>query len=223
MLSNVQCHRYLYPHHSIENTGPYNWKHRWNQTVSNHPIHQHGHTNFWYLCFLKEFILISKNVAIMCGMYIINGVHRPKPRSSGGNTSSSTQVSALIPRPAFNWMERMCQRHGSNQNSHPPDLVRKPSYNQFIHNHISSRWVFGIKYFKLRNFAIECSFATLDRGSIMARIHRWSMMVYDSLQAEFMETKYNSHIHMNGTSVFGKIVVNIFKSINNNNQIFWRL
>ena len=28
----------------------------------------------------------------------------------------------------------------------------------------------------------------------MARIHRWSMMIYGSLQAEFMETKYNSHI-----------------------------
>ena len=26
----------------------------------------------------------------------------------------------------------------------------------------------------------------------MARIHRWSVMIYGSLQAEFMETKYNS-------------------------------
>ena len=49
------------------------------------------------------------------------------------------------------------------------------------------------------------------------------MMIYGSLQAEFMETKYNSHIHEYGTSVFGKIVVNISKSINNNNQIFRRL
>ena len=45
----------------------------------------------------KEFILISKNVAIMCGMYIINGGHGPEPKSSGGNTSSNQQVSALIP------------------------------------------------------------------------------------------------------------------------------
>ena len=29
----------------------------------------------------------------------------------------------------------MCQRHGSNQNSHPPVLVRKPLCNQFIHYH----------------------------------------------------------------------------------------
>ena len=57
----------------------------------------------------------------------------------------------------------------------------------------------------------------------MARIHRWSMMIYGSLQAEFMETKCNSHIHGYGTSAFGKIVVNIFKLINNNNQIFRRL
>ena len=49
------------------------------------------------------------------------------------------------------------------------------------------------------------------------------MMIYGSMQAEFMETKYNSHIHRYGTSIFGKIVVNISKSINNNNQIFWRL
>ena len=61
----------------------------------------------------------------MCGMYIINGVHGPELRSSGGNISSNPQVSALIPRPAFNGMERMCQRHGGNPNSHPPVLVQK--------------------------------------------------------------------------------------------------
>ena len=157
---------------------------------------------------------------------MINGVHGPEPRSSGGNTSSNPQVSALIPRPAFNGMERMCQRHGSNQNSHPPVLVRKPLCNQFIHYHISSRRVSGINRFKLCNFAviaIECSSATVYRGSIMARIHRWSVMIYGSLQAEFMETKYNSHIHGYGTYVFGKIAVNKSKSINNNNQIIRRL
>ena len=36
----------------------------------------------------------------------------------------------------------------------------------------------------------------------MPRIHRWSVMIYGSLQAEFTETKYNSHIHGYGTSVF---------------------
>ena len=161
----------------------------------------------------------------MCGMYIINGVHGPEPRSSGGNTSSNPQVSALIPRPAFNGMERVCQRHRSNQNSHPPVLVRKPC-TQFIHYHISSTGVFSINRFKLRNFAvcaIECSFATVYRGRIMARIHRLSVMIYGILQAEFMETKYNSHIHGYGTSVYGKIVVDISQSINNNKQIFRRL
>ena len=49
------------------------------------------------------------------------------------------------------------------------------------------------------------------------------MMIYGSLQAEFMETKYNSHIHWYGTPVFGKIVVYISKPINNNNQVLWRL
>ena len=57
----------------------------------------------------------------------------------------------------------------------------------------------------------------------MARIHNWSVMIYGSLQAEFMETKYNGHIHMNGTPIFGKIVVYVSKPINNNNQILWKL
>ena len=85
-----------------------------------------------------------------------------------------------------------------NQNSHPPVLVRKPLCNQLIHYCLSSREVFSTSHFKIRNFsviAIECSFATVDKGRIMARIHRWSVMIYGSLQAEFMETKYNSHIH----------------------------
>ena len=105
-------------------------------------------------------------------------------------------------------------------------LVRKPLYSHFIHYHISSRGDFGINHFKLRNFTvvvIECSFATVDRGSIMARIHRWPVMNYGSLQAEFMETMYNSHILKYGTSIFGKIVVNISRLINNKRQIFWGL
>ena len=123
-----------------------------------------------------------------------------------------------------NGMERMCQCHGSIQNSHPPVLVQKRLCNQFIHNHISSRGFFGINHFKLRNFAVVVIywvfFVPVDRGSIMARIHRRSVMIYGSLQAEFMETKCNSDIHRYGTPIFGKIVVNISKPINNNNQIF---
>ena len=143
----------------------------------------------------------------------------------GENTSSNPQISALIPRPAFNGMERMCQRHGSNQNSHPPVLDRKPLCNQPIRYHTSSRRVFGINRFKFCNStvtAIKCSFATVYRGSIMARTHKWSVTIYGSLQTEPMETKHNSHTHGYGTSAFGKFVVNIFKSINNSNQIFRR-
>ena len=109
---------------------------------------------FSYVCLLERVYLISKNAAIMCGMYIIKEYTGPEPRSSGGNTSSKPQVSALIPRPALNEMERMCQRYVSNQNSNPRVLVRKPLCNQFIHYHISSRGVFGINRFKLRNFAV---------------------------------------------------------------------
>ena len=35
--------------------------------------------------------------------------------SSGGNISSNPQVSAPVPRPVVNGMERMCQRHGSDK------------------------------------------------------------------------------------------------------------
>ena len=69
--------------------------------------------------------------------------------------------------------------------------------NQFIDYYICSRGVFCINHIKLRNFVvitIECSIAPVDRGSIMTRIYRWSMMVYSSLQAEFMVTKYDGHI-----------------------------
>ena len=48
-------------------------------------------------------------------------------------------------------------------------------------------------------------------------------MIYGSLQAEFMDTKDSSRIHMYGTSIFGKVVIGISKPINNNNQILWRL
>ena len=39
------------------------------------------------------------------------------------------------------------------------------------------------------------------------------MMVYSSLQAEFMVTKYDGHIHRYGALVFGKLVIYVSKSI----------
>ena len=81
-------------------------------TVSNHPLHEDGHTSFWYVCLLERVYFDYQECCynVWYVWYIIHGVHRPKPRSSGGNTSSNPLVSALIPRPAFNGMERMCQR-----------------------------------------------------------------------------------------------------------------
>ena len=49
------------------------------------------------------------------------------------------------------------------------------------------------------------------------------MMIYGSLQTEFMETKHNSYIHRYRTPIFGNIFVNVSEPINNNNQILWRL
>ena len=48
----------------------------------------------------------------MYSMDTINGVHGQEPRSSERNTSSNPQVSALIPRRAFNGMEGISQDHG---------------------------------------------------------------------------------------------------------------
>ena len=48
-------------------------------------------------------------------------------------------------------------------------------------------------------------------------------MIYDSLHAEFMETKDNGHIHRYGTPISDEIVVHVSKSINNDNQILWSL
>ena len=45
------------------------------------------------------------------------------------------------------------------------------------------------------------------------------MMVYSSLQAEFMVTKYDGHIHRYGALVFGKLVIYVSKSIDNNNWL----
>ena len=56
----------------------------------------------------------------------------------------------------------------------------------------------------------------------MARIRRWSVIIYGSIQAAFMENRYNGHIHSYGTHIFGKIVVYVSKPINNNNKIFRR-
>ena len=43
------------------------------------------------------------------------------------------------------------------------------------------------------------------------------MMTYGSMQAEFMETKYNGHIHRFGIPIIGNIVVYVSKPINNDN------
>ena len=67
----------------------------------------------------------------------------------------------------------------------------------------------------------QCFFTVVDRWSIMTRIHWRSVMVYGSLQAEFMGTKGDGH--WCGTHIFGDIIVHIFEPINNDNQIPWRL
>ena len=104
---------------------------------------------------------------------------RVESRSSGGKTLSNPQVSVLIPRDTSNGTERVCQRHGTNKNSHPPALVQKTSCNQLLFYCVRSKWGFDISYLKLRNLDVVAIdfLATVDRASIMPKIHRWSVMI----------------------------------------------
>ena len=51
--------------------------------VSNQPIglHQHGHTNFWYVCLLEKYISISKNAAIMYNVWYVNNIWSARART----------------------------------------------------------------------------------------------------------------------------------------------
>ena len=57
----------------------------------------------------------------------------------------------------------------------------------------------------------------------MTGINRWSMMIYNSLQAKFKGTKPNGRIQRYGASIFGDIIINVSKSINKEKRVFWRL
>ena len=54
-------------------------------------------------------------------------------------------------------------------------------------------------------------------------LDRWSVVIYDSLQTEFMETKHNDFIYRYGAPVFGNTVVYIIIPINGDNQILRKL
>ena len=62
---------------------------------------------------------------------MIDWVYGPEPRSSGGNTSSNPQISALIARPVSNGMEGYVNAMGVITLASPV-LVQKPLRNQFI-------------------------------------------------------------------------------------------
>ena len=67
------------------------------------------------------------------------------------------------------------------------------------------------------------AFATIIRGSIMSKTHKWTVIIYGSPRAELMETRYNDHIHMYGRLISGNIIAYVTKVIENNNQILWKL
>ena len=60
-----------------------------------------------------------------------------------------------------------------------------------------------------------------DTGSLMTRIHKWSIVIYGSLEAKFIEIDHGGHIHRYGTPI--DIVVYVSNPINDDNQILWRL
>ena len=66
-------------------------------------------------------------------------------------------------------------------------------------------------------------FVTIDRCSVMTGINRWFMMIYTVLQVKFEGTKPNGRIQRYGASIFGDIIIKVSKSINKEQQVFWRL
>ena len=57
----------------------------------------------------------------------------------------------------------------------------------------------------------------------MAGMYIRSTMIYSSPWAKFKGTKPNGRIHRYGASIFGDIIINVPKSINEEKQILWRL
>ena len=57
----------------------------------------------------------------------------------------------------------------------------------------------------------------------MTGMYRRSMMIYSRPKAIFKGTKSNGSIHRYGASIFGGIMINVSKSINEEKYIFMRL
>ena len=81
-------------------------------------------------------------------------------RSLGGNTSSNPQVPAPVPRPVVNGVERMCQRHGSDQT---PILLFESKKHVSINSYSIACAIeefFAVNNIKLRGgiVTIECFF-----------------------------------------------------------------
>ena len=75
--------------------------------------HTHTHTYIYIYILTQSFWLETKVI-------------------SGGNTSYNPLVSAPVPRPVINRMERMCQRHGSDQTpTHPFESKNHLSINSY--------------------------------------------------------------------------------------------
>ena len=49
------------------------------------------------------------------------------------------------------------------------------------------------------------------------------MMIFCSLQVKFERTKPNGRIQRYGASIFSDIIIKVSKSINKEQQVFWRL
>ena len=131
LLTNVR-HRYLYPYHGIENTGTCNWKHTWNHTVSNHPIHQHGHTNFWYVCFLERVYFKSQH------SYYTQSLKKSPPRSCPWRSKNSClwlevirQLSVRLPAYRDSAMVRVKLRRGKEYINHRSNLNEYESRSKF--------------------------------------------------------------------------------------------
>ena len=155
---------------------------KWHSTEEPHTPQKQSYRLWWgaaspilndtpCVCIYTSYNHNSYKECIRIDKYILTQSSWTRKRSSGRQTSSNPQVSALIPRPFIDRMERVCQRHGINQT---PILLFEPKthkVNQFIKCNICSRGGFAINIFVGKIWFGALHFSTLSIEKKLVQQH----------------------------------------------------
>ena len=85
-------------------------------------------------------------------------------------------------------------------------------FNLYIAIYAVEEYLVSIISDSVNVLSLQLNVFAVDRCSTITRIHNWSVMIYGSLQAEFIDITHNDYIH--GTPFVGNIVVHASKLIN---------